>query len=75
MRIIIEARGRTIIDLRLLAPAGERAAEAPPAGAEPAAVTGPASVTASQIEMGDDGVRGFGFGLVVRAGEPPAPPS
>lgn len=65
MRLVIEAFGRRVIDLELLAPV-HGSSPHPAAGAAVPAYD-PRSTTGAHIEQGDDGVRGFGFGLVVRA--------
>lgn len=66
MRLVLVAFGRRVLDLELLAPppSAENASPVKPS-------YDPTSTTASHVEPADDGVGGFGFGLVIRAEDKP----
>lgn len=68
MRIVIEAFGKRVVDLELMAPLrSSPAPAAPPPPSPPPYDTH--STTASQVEQADDGVHApFGFAPVIKAG-------
>ncbi len=67
MRLVIEAFGRRVVDLELMAPLRTSSPASPsPAPSPPACDTH--STTASQVEQADDGVHApFGFAPVIKA--------
>jgi hypothetical protein len=66
VRLVIEAFGRRVVDLELMAPL-----RPPPASTQPPAFD-THSTTASHVEQADDGVHApFGFAPVIKAGRLP----
>jgi hypothetical protein len=68
VRLVIEAFGKRVVDLELMAPLRSPPAPDPPVPPPPPAHD-TRSTTASQVEQADDGVHApFGFAPVIKAG-------
>jgi hypothetical protein len=67
VRLILVAFGRRIVDLELLGPPVPAESGRPESGHPDRLSYDPSSTTACHVEPADDGVSGFGFGLVIRA--------
>jgi hypothetical protein len=67
VRLVIEAFGKRVVDLELMAPLRPSPASAAPASQSPPAYD-THSTTAGQVEQADDGVAPpFGFAPVIKA--------